>query len=236
MNARFFAPQGMYCLLMTWKPESADVVQTVDLTTTVAKAAWASDNAAADRSFQQKMKTQFKMLKPHHGLSHGDAEIPVAAPLIYPRLDQASEEQKKGWFARGKEFTADYFDRRATAQYLADNPGSTIGSVTQAPQFESQKGDPGNTPKNAGLRSAITGTEGRLGGRLRMRRDARAERLDYRRKNQGGIRGAAKQITKGNRPTDVVKRVLHPDVIYLMVVRMPSQEEMAAAMRALEDK
>ena len=221
---------------MTWKPESSDVVSTVDLTTTVAKATAASDNAAADASFQQKMKTQFKMLKPAHGLSQGDAEIPVAAPLIYPQLDQATEEQKKGWFSRGKEFAADYFDRRATAQYLADNPDSTIGSVTQTPQFESGKGDPASTPKNAGLRTALGAGEGRVGQRLRMRRDARQERMESLKKHPGLIRGTANTLTKGNRPTDVVKRVMHPDVIYLLVVRKPSEQEMAEAMRALETR
>ena len=221
---------------MTWQPSSANVVSTVDLTTTVAKATAASDDAAADASFQQKLKSQFKLLKGSHGLTQGDAEIPAAAPLIYPQLDRATDEQKQSWFSRGKAFAADYFDRRATAQYLADNPRSTIGSVSQAPRFESSKGDPNATPKNAGLKTALGGGEGRLGARLRERRNARAEKMEWRRQNPKLVGTAANALTRGNRPKDVVRRVLHPDVIYLLVVRLPSEEEMSAATKALEKR
>ena len=206
----------------------------MDISSTIAKSATASDNTAADQSFQQKLKSQFKLLKPQGGRSVGDAQIPEAAALIYPELENASEEQKKSWFSRGKEYAADYLDRRATAQYLAENPDSTLGSVTQAPVFESQRGDPTNTPKNAGLRTAITGKESRLGARRLQRLNMIGEMREYRQKNPGPIKGMTNSITKGNRPKEVVKRVLHPDVVYMLVVRMPSEEEIVAARQAME--
>ena len=236
INKNYFRPLGLYCLLMTWKPESSNVVETVDISSTIAKATAAPDNTAAEESLQQKLKSQFKMLKPQDGRTIGDAQIPEAAALIYPELDQASEEQKKGWFSRGKEFAADYFDRRATAQYLSENPNSTLGSVSQTPVFESERGDPTKTPKNAGARTAITGNESRLGARRRQRLNMIGEMREKKQKNPGKINRTVDSLTKGYRPKDVVKRVLHPDVIYMLVVRMPSMEEMAAAREAMESK
>lgn len=236
INNSYFRPLGLYCLLMSWKPNSSSAVETIDLSTTIVKAASTSDGLGADQSFQQKLKSQFKLLKPQDGQSFGDAEFPACAPLIYPDLDQASDEQKKGWFARGKDFTADYFDRRATAQYIADHPGSNIASVSKAPVFESQRGDPSSVPKNTGVRAAITGSEGRLGARLRQRRDVRKQWVEERRENPAGlIRGGLKAVTKGNRPSDVVKRVMHPDVVYMLVVRMPSEEELAQVRKTAEE-
>ena len=236
MNAQYFRHLGLYCLLMSWKPESSQVVETMDISSTIAKATAASDDAAAEKSFQQKLKSQFKLLKPQDGRSVGDAQMPEAAALIYPELDQASEEQKKGWFSRGKEFAADYMDRRATAQYLAENPDSTLGSVTQAPIFESERGNPNNTPRNAGFKTAITGKESRLGARRRQRMNMIGDMREQRQKNPRPIKGSVNSITKGNAPRDVVKRVLHPDVVYMLVVRMPSEEEIVAARQAMESK
>ena len=47
-----------------------------------------------------------------------EAQMSAVAPLIFPDLDKANETQKQNWFNRGMAFTADYFDKRAVAQWV----------------------------------------------------------------------------------------------------------------------
>jgi hypothetical protein len=58
------------------------------------------------------------------GATYGEWQFPETAPLIFPALDKlASEkgdeaEKKQGRLAKGKGFLAEYWDKRATAEYV----------------------------------------------------------------------------------------------------------------------
>jgi hypothetical protein len=86
MNEELFKPHGLYAMLMTYKPNSDDADLTVDVNTNILKSVYARNGG--DRS---KFRTA-------SGKTHGDAELPESAPLIFPALEAADPEQKKNAF------------------------------------------------------------------------------------------------------------------------------------------
>lgn len=140
-NARFFNPQGLYALLMTYQPANADAVHRIDISSTIARTFGTSEAAKGsganpaknaptlpvaeaegqeEHALSDKVKAQLKLWTGRSsGVSRGEAEMPAAvAPLVYPGLDEASAEQKASWYSRGLEFTRDYFDRREAAKWV----------------------------------------------------------------------------------------------------------------------
>lgn len=115
-NDEFFRPRGLYCLLMTWNPESDEIHASVNITTTVSESLRPSGSGYAQRIKHN--------LRSSSGRSYGDFEFPEVAPLIYPGLDylasqegEAAAEQKKN-LKKGKAFVEDYMDRRAQAKFV----------------------------------------------------------------------------------------------------------------------
>lgn len=107
INKNYFQPRGLYCLLMTWNPESDEVTQSFDMATSIATS----------------MDSRNKF-KGSSGKTIGEGMFPQVAPLVFPALDhlqnQTGEEairyQEK--IKKKKAFVDDYFDRRSTAKYV----------------------------------------------------------------------------------------------------------------------
>ena len=73
------------------------------------KVSSSSSNAAS--SFVSKYRSS-------DGVTRAEWEFPETAPLIFPALENASGEKKKG-MATKMAFVADYFDRRAVARFVS---------------------------------------------------------------------------------------------------------------------
>jgi hypothetical protein len=164
MNADFFKPRGLYCLIMTYKPDSEETWGPVNMLSSIIP------SSGPSTGWTKKLRTS-------SGTTHGELELPEAAPLIFPALDDvalddsAEGAKKQSKMKKRGQFVADYFDRRAQAQYAADNPGSSL--VQTDPKFNSRYADP-NHPANSGdLVSLVTGGKlsggGGLGGVLGAR-------------------------------------------------------------------
>lgn len=115
MNRTFFQPRGVFCLLMTWKPELDDINPTIDLTNTIS-GVMNSQNAGLSQKFRKS-----------DAVTYGDLDVPKAAPLVFPALDAAMDapegrtEGKSSWkdsMHRKQDFIRDYYDRRAQATYV----------------------------------------------------------------------------------------------------------------------
>lgn len=201
LNNEFFKPRGLYCLIMTYKPESSDTHASVDITQAISS----SENPASSG-----MKQAFKNMRLSAGKTYGELEMPEAAPLIFPALDQlaasTTEEsvKKQSKMKSSKKFVADYFDRRAQAQYAAENPDSSLAQ-TQSAGFASRYSDP-NHPANSGsLIALVTGGMLDPKGRKQNRRSAkRVARAYYRgeqitpqtgKKRQGLVRRMLKKVS-----------------------------------------
>ncbi|CZR53392.1 uncharacterized protein PAC_03270 [Phialocephala subalpina] len=221
MNNEFFKPRGLYCLIMTYKPESNSSNTRVDITQTI----HSSMTPAANKTRQT-----LKNMRLSSGKTYGELELPEAAPLIFPALEELAEdnspdaEKKKGKMKSSQKFMADYFDRRAQAKYMAENPGSKLAVSPEegGPKFSSRYADP-NHPANSGsLISLLTGGHVNPAARKQQRRINKRVRKAYRR---------GEEITPqtGKRREGIVKKILKKDVLYLMIVNLPSEEELEAA-------
>ena len=172
------------------------------------------------------------------GKTYGEMELPEAAPLIFPALDRVAEDnsaegvKKQNKLKSKQKFVADYFDRRAQAQYAAENPGSSLAVPTGEKQFASRYSDP-NHPANSGsLVSLLTG--GAID--LKSRRDRRRGAKRVRRANRRGeVITDKTHLRRGGRE-GVIKRMLKKDVLYLMIVNIPSEEELQAGKNAVKNE
>ena len=115
INEHFFKPRGLFCLVMTWKPESSHRSEQVNV---MAKIASRGQPSTGFSSFQNKFRSS-------DGTTRGDLEFPEVAPLIFPSLDQLATQsgaegaQKKGKMAESMGFVGNYWDKRAAARYVS---------------------------------------------------------------------------------------------------------------------
>ena len=100
---------------MTWNPESTQRVEQVNLTGTIASRNSPTTGLGA---LQNKFKTS-------DGNTYGEWEFPEVAPLVFPALDQLAAQtsedgvKKKTKMGKGLTFVANYWDKRATAEYVS---------------------------------------------------------------------------------------------------------------------
>jgi hypothetical protein len=225
MNNEFFKPRGLYCLIITYKPESSASHEIIDITKAIGSYMTPAENKI--KAFGQSMRLS-------SGKTYGEMELPEAAPLIFPTLDRVAADssaagiKKQNKLKSSQKFVADYFDRRAQAQYAAENPGSSLAVPGPETQFASRYSDP-NHPANSGsLISLVTGGFIDPSGR---KRDKRAARRGQDVTPQTALKGG-----RGGGREGIVKRILKKDVLYLMIVNMPSDEELQAGMNAVKNE
>ena len=100
---------------MTYNPDSRAQVEEVNLTSTIASRSTPTTGLA---SLQDKYKTS-------DGVTYGEWEFPEVASLVFPALDQLAAQtsgdaaQKKSGMAEKLTFVANYWDKRATAEYVS---------------------------------------------------------------------------------------------------------------------
>lgn len=222
MNNEFFKPRGLYCLIMTYDPDSTASHERVDITKTISSSMTPASS---------KTRQTFKNMRLSSGKTYGELELPEAAPLIFPALEDladdtsADAEKKKSKMKSSQKFVADYFDRRAQATYIAENPNSKLAlspSEDGGPKFASRYADP-NHPANSGsLISLLTGGHINPETRRQQRKINKRVRKAYRR---------GEEITPqtGKKRDGFVKKILKKKVLYLMIVNLPSDEELQAA-------
>lgn len=222
MNESLFKPHGLYALLMTYDPKSASDGEVFDMGSNVATAI--SKREDPNRG---------KMAQFHAGSAKtmGEEQLPDAAPLVFPELDAASDEQKLNAFKRAGAFMKDYGDRKAQASFAANQPDSKL-NVGAKPEFSSRFADPTHPVHQGGILNLLSGGElkklkdSRRGGKREARgHDTARDRLGDRmaaRSNPNKI-GLGKSSKRG------AKRLLSENVLYLMIVDMPSEEELQQA-------
>ncbi|KAJ9616352.1 hypothetical protein H2200_000070 [Cladophialophora chaetospira] len=203
MNEKFFQPRGLYALIMDYKPRSDSATEIVDLQTQVALSAANGGDTGS----------KFKVSS---GATHNELEMPDAAPLVFPNLNG---NQKQNALQKASEFLGNYSDRRAQAVFAAQNPDSSLITGQPKPEFSSRYADPNHAVNKGGPLAVLTGGKVSLQAREQKKKEqenlAAGRPLD---EGTGGIVGGLKRLVREN-------------VMYLMIVKMPSEKEL---MRAAE--
>ncbi|KAL3484713.1 hypothetical protein BJX62DRAFT_248171 [Aspergillus germanicus] len=289
INAEFFRPRGLFCLVMTWKPESSSTFCKFDLNTAI--------STAVGHGGPGKLNKLMHTFKSSNGKTQGQLPFPESAPLIFPELDavaaMGSDAQVKK--LKKKDFVMDYFDRRSQAKFRQENPTSGL-NISPNPTFTSRYADPSHPASSGDLLGLVSGGKitydqlprrrpaaatpvhnGRFGsvpggniglrhipggaiiGAIAARRGARqpaqavddevvatddgygAPGISGHARGRGRITGRVVSGTAGGRTDPLadglaggVKKLLQSNVAYLMIVNMPSEEEMAAAREMYE--
>lgn len=179
VNEHFYKPRGLYALLMTYKPSSRNAWSSgeMDISQTMTKELDRMDDPS--RMDKTKHNLQFSA-----GKTHTEAELPHAAPLVYPALDEIAEEEadpskpakKPNKFKEKTAFVQDYMDRVGQAKYNAEAPDSSL-QVPNQPKFANRYADPNHPARSGSLISLVTGgavdPKGRRRQRSERKKDAR---------------------------------------------------------------
>ncbi|KAK3936516.1 hypothetical protein QBC46DRAFT_394899 [Diplogelasinospora grovesii] len=274
VNQSLLMPRGLYAMVMAFKDEVPGQQQRGGLSglaSTLGKTLFAAERLDINQTVAKysnpdpnlsKFKKGIRDIRLTNGKTYNEVELPEAAPLIYPDLDRAvqqdlereAQDQGKGpekkdikekWKSAG-EFVQDYLDRRAQAQFEAQHQGSKLAvPSSQRTPFASRFSDP-NHPANSGsLIALLTGGAVDPKGRRLNRRAERQERLGMRREYRDMRRMARGRSPRGPRefkePRDqrqrlrgLIKKIMQQDVLYLLIVNLPSQEEVQQSVAHLE--
>lgn len=248
MNTEIFMPLGLYAMVLVCKDTASKPgeielgEEDVNMDTAKHVSKWGlpqvEGREPSDLSTTTKMQRKIRVTSGH---TNADAMLLEIAPLIYPGLEDLLErpeverdESFKARLMRNKDFVTEYFDRRAQAEYAGNNPGSALSKATGSThEFSNRYADPNHACNNGHLFSLVTGGQVVAQPRRRNRRLRQVGedgKLMPKVKEDQKIRGPVSLITYP------VKKVLQPNVLYLTIVDLPSEQEMAEAKAILESE
>ncbi|KIV83625.1 hypothetical protein PV11_05635 [Exophiala sideris] len=223
MNEKFFKPHGLFALVMAYDPESNDLIEKADMSTSVLSSIASRDTGKASRFANASGTTR-------------ELEIPQSAPLVFPGLDALGEAEKENAFKRVGGRLGDYFDRRAQVKFEQQHPDSKLVIPTEK-HFVSRFSDP-NHPANSGSLVALL-SGGKIDTReadyeKKQRRAMKRQYKDQRRMARGrepryDPHGMEKRAPKGG-----IKGLMRSDVLYLMIVNYPSEGELREAAQVVD--
>ncbi|KAI1329346.1 hypothetical protein F5Y16DRAFT_397531 [Xylariaceae sp. FL0255] len=241
MNKEFFVPRGLVALIATWKPSATnELVTAVDFDGGVVEPVVSGAVAA---SSGEAKPSKLRNLKHTFASSSGASafEFPETAPLVFPVLDSLAirgngngdnndsnntVSKRPNTFKRAGSFVKEYMDKRARAEWAGQNPDSKMANAGPKEVFHSRYADP-NHPASSGDPIALL-----TGGYLQ-------HPLYYGRASSGKGRGGSSSLS-ANRPSfggigvlpngiSSVKKMFEKDILYLMIVPLPSEQQMAMA-------
>jgi hypothetical protein len=103
MNTELFEPRGLFAMVMTFKPEEQSKSVYVD-------------TSSASATVVQGLRTN--RTRDVSNTTYGELQLPPSAPLVFPNFDDLSARSQDNNLKKSGHFMADYFDRRAQAQYV----------------------------------------------------------------------------------------------------------------------
>ncbi|KAK1537798.1 hypothetical protein CPAR01_07911 [Colletotrichum paranaense] len=174
VNADFFIPRGLVCLVVTWQPDNDcgqfanNFVEEVNALQTKPDLKQEISDVVAGKKKPskgwQELKTQMgDLMKP----TRGDFSWPEPAPLIFP--DPKSnpkkadvEAKKKNTWDRMEDWIKDHSDKRAQATWIDENKDHPRMNLMPQPKFKSRYADPNHQVSSGDLVSLFTGGRWKL--------------------------------------------------------------------------
>lgn len=213
MNEKVYKPRGLYAMIMKYNPNANTTldVQQMDTSSLIA------NRATHENDFFRKMAS---------GETQGELEMPEAAPLVFPALDevatsvaQSGDVEKRNAFMRSTKFVSNYYDKRAQMDYATKNPNSTLAiPADQRPNFAARVADPNHPAFQGSWLTLFSGGKIKPSAKGEMNGEPPARRGKRGRKGKGRKKG----------------RKMKSNLLYLMIVNLPSDQELAAAKHQLE--
>jgi hypothetical protein len=140
INDEVFVPRGQYAMIMAFKEDMPGTVNggpLSRLTNELGSALFTQEHLDINQTAMKyanpdemtKMRRQLKNIRLMSGTTRTQLELPEAAPLVYPELDRAAQQDLNAenpgktskWKDAGK-FVQGYLDRRAQARYVRPPP------------------------------------------------------------------------------------------------------------------
>ncbi|KAJ4414356.1 hypothetical protein N0V82_007964 [Gnomoniopsis sp. IMI 355080] len=200
-----------------------------------------------------RLKKGMKDIRLVSGKTYTEVELPEAAALVYPDLDRAVEKEMqqegktkktstKDKFKGAGAWVQDYMDRKAQATFEKEHQGSSLAVPSSSrKEFSSRFSDP-NHPANSGsLLSLVTGGTINTGSKQEkraLRQDRRAlkrEQKNQRRMARGRApRGPRRGRRQKGQRKGVIKRIMQKDVLYLLIINLPTEQEVQQSVASLE--
>ncbi|RMZ86745.1 hypothetical protein DV736_g6028, partial [Chaetothyriales sp. CBS 134916] len=207
INDTVFKPRGLYCMIMTFKPNAPPLLG-VDVTST--DQALAKNLTTPDTALKKKLRT----IRLTSGKTQGELGLPEVAPLVYPAINEyAAKLERDGkepsTLSTASAFVGSYLDKKAQSRYSAANPDSKLAVPESERTFKSKYADP-NHPIHSGT--------------LDVRMGRRVDRTRTRPAGPVGI------VFK------TVRKVIQSDVLYLTIVNLPSEAEMTELNQRFEQE
>ena len=199
MNEQFFKPKGLFCMIMTNKPQREAPAEPLNVSQSIAKVTVPAET---------KMKRQLRDLRTSDGIICGEVEVPAAAPLVFPELDAAAEGAdgtKQNALKRGGKAINNYIEKRSEA-IDAKRTVKTDRKEAKRAQKDLEK-------------ACKDERKGRSAKKTKPR--------------QKGVKRMLKQVSIRVQAACSNSNYGIQDVLYLMVVNMPREEELETARLAL---
>lgn len=181
LNADFFMPRGLICMVVTWKPEAMDddLITTVDITHKAAgdkpkdPETPTEDDAEKEESRKSKNKAKWKgaqeKMKQLTKASEGYCKWPDPAPLIHPEPVKPAEGKKKNKVDRAEDWLGEYMDKRAQQEWREKHAEDPMVNLMPEPKFQSRFSDSNHPAASGNLVALFTG--GRWGGQPQVKEE-----------------------------------------------------------------
>ncbi|ETN43383.1 uncharacterized protein HMPREF1541_02542 [Cyphellophora europaea CBS 101466] len=177
INESFFKPRGLFCMIMTFKPDAPPVL---GINVTAEDKALAKVASEPDSEFRAKLSK----LRLTSGTAQGEVSLPEAAPLVYPAIDAAvddSSAEKQNFLKSSGAFMSTYLDRRAQAEYAGTHSESQLVAPETERQFKSKYADPNHPIHSGTIWGLVTA------GKFDPVRDKRARKAERRAAKRGVV-------------------------------------------------
>ncbi|KAL4863053.1 hypothetical protein BDV12DRAFT_202480 [Aspergillus spectabilis] len=188
-------------------------------------------------------KQRMKHYRLESGATQGEMQLPECAPLVFPEIDRAAIRIRDGLdpkskFQSGRTWVRDYIDRKSQASFEAEHKGSAVavpGSGRKA--FTSRYNDPDHPANNGKLLSTLSGGLYTPKPCLIERVGAAIEESQDKKRHAQGLPPSEtweEKWARKKKETSSRIKILREDVMYLMIVNMPTEEELSESVAKLQ--
>ncbi|KAL5360818.1 hypothetical protein BJX96DRAFT_75710 [Aspergillus floccosus] len=262
INENFFHPRGLHCLVMTWKPESAAAIATFDLNSAIATSTGQGDSGMRNKLkhvLKSSDATTYGTLPcsetaplvfpdldelEAHG-SEAQAKLKTMKTRkefvedYWDRRERAKFMVENPQCDLNQGPQPEFTSRYANPTHPASS-GSLLGLVTGGHVTrEDIRQRRESTRRDSGFRRRAPAPVGRLASRAAYRSgpgEITTRTSRRRRAREGDSSQGDQENRRGCRqgPVAGIQKLLQSDMLYLMIVNMPTEEEMAVARDALQ--